>query len=67
VARLFDAVANLRYRLILQTAYAAGLRVSEVVRLQVGDIDAQRMVLHIRDAKGHVAIHGSSAVLAAEL
>jgi integrase/recombinase XerD len=53
VARLFDAVANLRYRLILQTAYAAGLRVSEVVRLQVGDIDAQRMVLHIRDAKGH--------------
>ena len=52
VARLFDAVAQPHYRLILQTAYAAGLRVSEVVRLQVGDIDAQRMVLHIRAAKG---------------
>ena len=53
VARLFDAVTNLRYRLILQTAYAAGLRVSEVVGLHVGDIDAARMVLHIRCAKGH--------------
>lgn len=52
VARLFAAVADPKHRLILQTAYAAGLRVSEVVRLQVGDIDAARMVLHIRGAKG---------------
>jgi site-specific recombinase XerD len=52
VARLFDAVADPTHRLILQTAYAAGLRVSEVVRLQVGDIDAGRMVLHVRAAKG---------------
>src|SRR5205807_518419 len=52
VRRLFAAVADPRYRLLLQTAYAAGLRLSEVVRLQVGDIDAQRMVLHVRAAKG---------------
>ena len=52
VARLFEAVPDSTHRLILQTAYAAGLRVSEVVRLQVGDIDAGRMVLHIRAAKG---------------
>ena len=52
VARLFAAVPDPKHRLILQTAYAAGLRVSEVVRLQVGDIDAARMVLHIRAAKG---------------
>lgn len=52
VARLFAAVPQPRYRLILQTAYAAGLRVSEVVTLQIADIDAQRMVLHIRCAKG---------------
>jgi len=52
VRRLFDAVADPRDRLLLQTAYAAGLRVSELVRLQVGDIDAQRLVLHIRAAKG---------------
>jgi site-specific recombinase XerD len=32
VRRLFDAVSDPRFRLLLQTAYAAGLRVSEVVR-----------------------------------
>jgi site-specific recombinase XerD len=52
VARLFAAVTNPRDVLVLQTAYAAGLRVSEVVRLQAGDIDSQRMALHIRRAKG---------------
>jgi integrase/recombinase XerD len=53
VARRFDAVAQPTYRLLLQTAYAAGLRVSEVVRLRVADIDSQRMLLHVRAAKGH--------------
>jgi integrase/recombinase XerD len=52
VARLFAAVADARHRLLLQTAYAAGLRVSEVVCLHIGDIDSQRMILHIRCAKG---------------
>jgi integrase/recombinase XerD len=53
VRRLFLALSNDRDRLFLETAYAAGLRVSEVVRLKVADIDSQRMVLHIRQAKGH--------------
>jgi site-specific recombinase XerD len=52
VRRLFDAVSDPFYRMVLQAAYAAGLRVSEVVRLRTGDIDSQRMVLHIRCAKG---------------
>jgi site-specific recombinase XerD len=52
VARLFQAVADPRDRLLLQTAYACGLRVSEVVRLQVADIDSPRMLLHVRAAKG---------------
>jgi integrase/recombinase XerD len=53
VRRLFDAVAAGHRRLLLETAYAAGLRVSEVVRLNVSDIDSQRMVLHILHSKGH--------------
>jgi site-specific recombinase XerD len=52
VARLFAAVSDPRDRLLLQTAYAAGLRVSELVRLQVGDIDSRRMVVHVRCSKG---------------
>jgi site-specific recombinase XerD len=36
------------------TTYAAGLRVSEVVRLQVNDIesDASRMLIRINQGKG---------------
>jgi site-specific recombinase XerD len=33
-------------------AYGAGLRVTEVCRLQVPDIDSEQMVLHVRGAKG---------------
>ena len=35
VIRLFDAIRSLKYRAILMTAYAAGLRLSEVTHLQV--------------------------------
>jgi integrase/recombinase XerD len=52
VRRLFDAVGDPFYLMIFQTTYAAGLRVSEVVRLKVTDIDSQRMALHVRCAKG---------------
>src|SRR3954471_14866514 len=50
--QFFEAIPNLKYRAILMTAYAAGLRVSEVVALRVDDIDSQRMVIRVRQAKG---------------
>ena len=34
------------------TAYAAGLRLSEVIGLRVDDIDSKRMVIRVRQAKG---------------
>jgi site-specific recombinase XerD len=52
VTQFFEAVAGLKHRAILMTAYAAGLRVSEVVALCVDDIDSRRMVIRIRQAKG---------------
>ena len=52
VARFLGAITHIKHRAILMTAYAAGLRVSEVTRLRVADIDSQRMVLRIRQAKG---------------
>jgi integrase/recombinase XerD len=51
VARFLGAVPNLKHRTILMTAYAGGLRISEVCRLRVEDIDSQRMVIHVRQGK----------------
>ena len=39
-------------RVILTTCYAAGLRISEAVRLKPGDIDSQRMVVRVAQGKG---------------
>ena len=52
VARLLAAVAGLRNRVALTTAYAAGLRVGEVARLKVAAIDSPRMLIHIESGKG---------------
>jgi site-specific recombinase XerD len=50
---LFAAVTSPKHRALLMTTYAAGLRVSEVVNLQVVDIDSLRMVIHVRQGKGN--------------
>jgi site-specific recombinase XerD len=52
VARLIEAAGNLKHQTALSVAYGAGLRVSEVVALKVGDVDSQRMTLRIEQAKG---------------
>ena len=52
VARFFAAVPNLKHRTALMTAYAAGLRVSEVVRLKLADIDSSRMLIRVHQGKG---------------
>ena len=52
VARVLDAARPGRERVLLQTAYACGLRISELVHLQVGDIDSARMVIIVRQGKG---------------
>lgn len=54
VLRLFDACTTDRARTLLMTAYAAGLRVSEVCNLQVTDIESapDRMCIKVRQGKG---------------
>ena len=52
VLRLFEAAAPGRDRVLLQTAYACGLRIGELLHLRVTDIDSARMVVHVRQGKG---------------
>lgn len=47
------AVGSLRDRVILTVLYSAGIRLGEVCRLRVEDIDSSRMLLRIRQGKGH--------------
>ena len=53
VARLIESAATSYHRVILMTLYGAGLRREELCRLKVTDVDSQRMVLHVRQGKGH--------------
>lgn len=52
VARVLDGTQNLKHRVLLMTTYAAGLRVSEAVRVRVTDIDSQRMLIRVEQGKG---------------
>lgn len=52
VSRIIDATADIKQRLILMTAYSAGLRVSEVANLKVRHIDSAQMVIRVEQGKG---------------
>src|SRR4051812_27842267 len=51
-ARFLDALEDPKHRALLMTAYAGGVRLSEVAHLRIEDIDSARMFIHVRQAKG---------------
>jgi len=51
--RLFIHAGTLKIRTLLMTTYSAGLRVSEVVKLKIEDIDSGRMTIRIQQSKGN--------------
>jgi integrase/recombinase XerD len=52
VVRFLEAVPSLKCRAALTTAYAAGLRASEVASLKVADLDSSRMFIRVQQGKG---------------
>ena len=52
VMQFLEAVKAAKHHAILTTCYAAGLRISEAVRLTVSAVDSQRMVLRVEKGKG---------------
>ena len=53
VRQILAAVPALDHRVALTTIYSCGLRLGEGLALEVGDIDSERMLLHIRGGKGN--------------
>ncbi|HBE78657.1 MAG TPA: recombinase XerC [Firmicutes bacterium] len=53
IVKMLNATVNPKHRLLLMVTYSAGLRVSEIIRLRVEDIDSDRELIRIRNAKGN--------------
>ena len=49
---LLSSIDHPRYRVLLTTIYATGLRLSEALALRAADIDSKRMVVRVRQGKG---------------
>jgi integrase len=53
VRQLLAAIRKPALRCFFWTVYSLGLRLQEALHLQVADIDAQRLLVHVRRGKGH--------------
>lgn len=52
VASVLTALDNPKHRTMLMTLYATGVRLSELLALQIRDIDSGRMLVAVRQGKG---------------
>jgi integrase/recombinase XerD len=52
IGRIIGSISNHKHRTMISLAYGAGLRVSEVVRLRVSDLQFDEGTIHVKRAKG---------------
>jgi site-specific recombinase XerD len=52
VGRLINECANVKHKSFLMLAYGSGLRVSEISKLRVNDIDSKSMRVFVKEGKG---------------
>lgn len=50
---ILNNITNQKHHLMIAIAYAGGLRVSEVINLQVKDVNAEELTIHLKGAKGN--------------
>ena len=51
VLRMYQATSNIKHKAMILTLYSTGMRVSELIHLKVTNIDRERMLIHIEEAK----------------
>ena len=52
IKRIMEAAVSLKHRALLSLIYSGGFRISEVLNLKIADIDSDRMLIHVHNAKG---------------
>ena len=52
VQQIISSFTNIKHKTIIATIYGLGLRISELINLKIEDIDSDRMLVHIKNAKG---------------
>ena len=52
VNRVINSITNVKHKAIVSLLYGSGLRIGELLNLMINDIDSQRMLIHVKDAKG---------------
>ena len=52
VYRIISSVSNIKQKAILMLVYSAGLRVSEIVKLKIANIDVERKFIMIERGRG---------------
>lgn len=53
VERLLNSIPNVKHRIMLTLIYSSGLRSGELINLRIEDVDSERMVIHLHQAKGN--------------
>ena len=52
IKKILNQIANIKHKLLLALMYSAGLRISEITKLKVKDLDFENKVLCVRGGKG---------------
>jgi len=52
IVKILKVTKNIKHKTILLLIYSAGLRLGELLNLKIGDVDSERMKIHIKQGKG---------------
>jgi len=52
ISKILEVTKNLKHKTILLLIYSAGLRLGELINLEIGDIDSESMKIHVKQGKG---------------
>ncbi|WP_052444044.1 tyrosine-type recombinase/integrase [Flammeovirga sp. OC4] len=53
IKSIFTNTRNIKHKAILMTIYSAGLRIGELINLEIKDIDSKRMLIRVVEGKGN--------------